>query len=250
MTRSLVPIPRPRLLTELVAEEIRRRILRGDFPPGAALPEKTLAAELGVSKTPVREALLRLGREGLVTVRPQRGTFVFDMTAPEIRELGELRELLETGALRLAMARNRDGLARDLGRIVTSMREVLARGDTVAYRHLDTEYHLALFLHAGNRFLLRAYEGVAFRIQALLVRLSAEPPLNDASLSEHADIAEGVARGDTEAVVGQLVRHIRTTTRNYVERLEARPPAPPAEDAPSGARRAGRRKRRQGVRSR
>ena len=95
-------LQRSKSLTEQAVEEIRALIVRGDFELGAPLSENTLAAELGVSKTPVREALLHLRSEGLVSIQPQRGSFVFNMSSAEVLELGELRETLELAALRLA----------------------------------------------------------------------------------------------------------------------------------------------------
>ena len=96
---------RAKTLTEQAADTIRARIIGGELPLGAPLSENQLASELGVSKTPIREALLQLKVEGLVSIQPQRGSFVFDMSPADIAELGELRETLELAALRLAMAR-------------------------------------------------------------------------------------------------------------------------------------------------
>src|SRR3546814_2324752 len=110
MAEPLRVLQRPKSLTTLAVDEIRGRIVRGELGLGAPLSENALALELGVSKTPIREALLQLKMEGLVSIQPQRGSFVFDMTVEEIRQLGELRATLEVTALELAMQRNRAAL--------------------------------------------------------------------------------------------------------------------------------------------
>src|SRR3546814_7950942 len=91
--------------------------------------------------------------EGLVSIQPQRGSFVFDMTVEEIRQLGELRATLEVTALELAMQRNRAALVGALGQVVDAMAEAVADADAGRYRMLDANYHRALFAHAGHRYL-------------------------------------------------------------------------------------------------
>ena len=92
---SPMKITRPKSLTEMVVEELRKRIIDGRMQLGAALSENALAADLGISKTPVREALLQLKLERLVDVLPQRGTYVFRMAPDQVAMIRELREVLE-----------------------------------------------------------------------------------------------------------------------------------------------------------
>src|SRR6266404_7182103 len=103
-------IKKPKSLTLLALEKIREGITRGEYALGAPLYEKLLAGEFGISKTPVREALVQLQREGLVVVQPHSGTFVFELADGEVSELCELRLILETNAVQLAMRRQRGRL--------------------------------------------------------------------------------------------------------------------------------------------
>src|SRR5258708_37174119 len=104
-TESVVArILRPRSLTAIVIDQIRDLIITDKLTLAEQLSENTLAEQLGVSRTPVREAFLRLESEGLVEVRPQRGTFVFQYDATELREILELREGLEAGVPRSTLA--------------------------------------------------------------------------------------------------------------------------------------------------
>src|SRR5262245_18189269 len=119
MTAEIVPYIPPELPSKaLVAAEIRSRITAGRLPLGARISDKKLAAELNVSRTPVREALVQLQSDGLVLMRPQSGTFVFDLTVQEVRDICATRAILETGAIRLAAAAgSADAMAR-LGLLV------------------------------------------------------------------------------------------------------------------------------------
>src|SRR3546814_1175987 len=96
-------LERPKSLTELVKEHVRTRITNGELMLGEALSENVLAAQLGISKTPVREALLQLKLEGLVDIQPQRGSFVFTMAPEEAAELCQYRSEEHTSELQSLM---------------------------------------------------------------------------------------------------------------------------------------------------
>lgn len=210
------PLQRAKSLTEQAADDIRSRILRGDFELGTPLSENTLAAELGVSKTPIREALLQLKMDGLVSIQPQRGSFVFDMSADEIVQLGELREMMEVAALGLATARRLDGLVAALDDLVVRMRATLDAGDVPGYRILDAAFHQAFFDHSGNVYLAACYESFAFRVQALRARLSNDPDLNESSYREHVALVDLIRRRHLAEATARLTEHVRDTTDRYV----------------------------------
>lgn len=214
-------LQRAKSLTEQAADEIRQRIVFGDVALGSSLSENTLAAELGVSKTPVREALLQLKSEGLVSIQPQRGSFVFEMSASEIVQLGELRETLEVSALRLACKYDKEGLLEDLRAVLDRMKKALARNDAASYRKLDAEFHRAMFERSANKYLLAAYLGIAFRIQALRTRLSANPVLNRSSFKEHEKLHKLVDGGRVQDAVALLSSHVRGTTEDYAATIDA-----------------------------
>lgn len=221
------PLQRPKSLADQAAADIRARIIRGDFPLGASLSENTLALELGVSKTPVREALLQLKMEGLVSIHPQRGTFVFDMSAEEIRDLGELRETLEIAALRLATSRHRRRLLEAMQAKVEAMRAALDRGDTLGYRTHDADFHQALIDHCGNRMFATAYAGLSFRIQALRTRLSVDPVLNESSYCDHKALCALIEACRDVQAADLLAVHVRGTVDTYVSQFDRRTLAQP-----------------------
>lgn len=209
-----------RTLTEHATDEIRKWILDGSIGLGEPLSESALAARFGYSKTPIREALLQLKKEGLVSIRPQTGSFVFDIDARGLEDLGRLRQILETAALELAMAASAERLAVDLSEICERMRTAVAAGDRTSYRALDTAFHETMFHMADNPYLLecyRAYEARAIAFASCLP--SVQQRACEATLGEHEQIAARVARNDMASAAEALLTHIRTTTAQYVTAL-------------------------------
>jgi DNA-binding GntR family transcriptional regulator len=207
-------------LTEQAAAYIRARIVHGNLQCGEPLSELALAQELGVSKTPVREALLELKRQGLVEIHPQRGTFVFEMSPDQVVQLAEVRSILELAALRLAMDRNRDALGRRWSEIVAAMGVAMGNGDTEDYRILDGAFHQAIFDVTGNQFLCETFTVVAFRIQALRNRLSLDPDLNITSYDEHKRLTKYVERDEGDEAIKLLAWHIEWTRERYIKLLQ------------------------------
>lgn len=219
--------PPPRSLADHAAGHIRRQIVTGHFKLGAALSETALAGALGISKTPVREALARLATEGLVVIQPQRGTFVFRMDAAEARRLSEFREVLEVAALRLAMRKHAAGLAQALNSIVVGMTAALAGGDGSKYRELDALYHECIVERCGNHYLARSYALIAFRIQALRYRLGSKRTLDIATLKQHRLLADLVARGMKAKAVALLRKHIADALAHYEKAAGSGAQTPP-----------------------
>ena len=161
MDERVAPVERPRSLTAIVTEQIRDLIVTDALALGQQLSEHALGERLGVSRTPVREAFLRLAAECLVEVRPHRGTFVFRADAREVREICELRGILETGALRLGMRRDADLLHR----LEQNLRDADHLDLRVAtdYQAFDQRFHDIIVEAGGNSQLIEAYgrRGVA-----------------------------------------------------------------------------------------
>ncbi len=229
-TATKEPLERQKL-SEQAREAIRDRIISGEFEMGRKLPESELVRLLGVSKSPIREALLQLEREGLIELSPSRTTRVFSMGPSEISELGELRQILESEALRLACARNPASLGRRMGEIVELMEAALGRGDTDAYKLLDYDFHRAIFEHCGNSYVENNFRMLSFRVQALRNRLSLDPALNENSLKEHGLMRDAVLAGDADRALALLKAHVSDTTRNYLGAVSKPRPAEPEHPA-------------------
>jgi DNA-binding GntR family transcriptional regulator len=213
-------IARPRSLTAIVVDQIRDLIVTDKLGLGEQLSEQALAEQLGVSRTPVREAFLKLQTERLVEVKPQRGTFVFQYDLTELREICELREVLETGALRIALGRDRDGLIKELRSRNKTAQGVVAKGPA-AYQPYDTAFHETLVEASGNRELIAAYEKIAGRVRAIRYRLTTTMEQIQGSQRDHGMVIDALIAGDDPAAATALGRHVYNGYWGLVRMFEA-----------------------------
>lgn len=207
-------------LSEFALEAIRARIVDGSLALGEAISETSLAADLNVSKTPVREALQELKREGLVQIIAKRGTFVFEASGKLVRELSDFRLIVELAALERAMNGSWGRLVDHCEPIVTAMDDALTADTPLQYRRLDAEFHRGIVAHCANDFLKDAYASIEFRVQALRTRLSTAPENNNRTLREHHELLEAIIGRDTSRALEILSRHISETRETYLAHLE------------------------------
>jgi DNA-binding GntR family transcriptional regulator len=212
-------ITRPQSLTALVVGELRARIVDGRLRLGEHLSENALAAELGISKTPVREALLQLKLDRLVDILPQRGTYVFRLGADDVVKVSELREILEVEAAAAAIKRNHGLLVTRMSEVLRDMRKAYAAGDNAAYRTIDGEFHRTIIDLCGNSFISDAYGPIGLRIQALRSRLSDEAALNRLSFRDHCQMLKLIKSGSIARLQKLMRAHIRQTAQSYIEVL-------------------------------
>jgi DNA-binding GntR family transcriptional regulator len=211
----LKPIERPASLTESTVKRLRDAIVSGALELGQPLSERQLAELLEVSKTPVREALAQLRREGLVRILPQRGAFVFTLSQQEVVEICELRQALETSALRLAMERDPERFRNGLEVVVQRMQRARSRRDVKAYLNEDTRFHECFFEHCGNSLMAQNYGMFVGKIAALRTHLAHKPQHTELSFREHESMLEAVSRRDSAAAVAVLDIHIARTKETY-----------------------------------
>jgi DNA-binding GntR family transcriptional regulator len=211
---------RPRSLKDLAVEELRSRIVDGRIGLGDALSESVLAAEMGISKTPVREALLQLQTDGLVQVQPARGTIVFQLTAEEVSAITELRALLEVAAMQAAAARNYEAVLEQLEAILATMKAARGNGDVAAFREADADFHEAIVQCSGNRFFERAYSLISFRFKTLRAYLSRDALLNERSFGEHRRIVDLLRARRLEDLGAVLRDHANGTRDAYLLSLD------------------------------
>ncbi|WP_419899078.1 GntR family transcriptional regulator [Roseomonas sp. USHLN139] len=198
---------------------LKAEIVSLRWPPGTQLQEVTLGQRFGVSRTPVREVLQRLLRDGLVE-RFGRFWRVIRMTEEEVQEFCELREALECMAVSLALPRDPDCPA-DLERLIAGQRAALAEGDLDAFNTLDGEFHLRIAQGARNTALLRQIE--TMHDKACLVRgmEGHRPHWPERVLAEHGRILSALQRGDATIATAEMRYHIRSV-------VALRPTRPPA----------------------
>lgn len=214
-------IHRPPSLTAAVVERVRQAIIDSELPLGSELSELGLAKMLGVSRTPVREALSMLQLQGMVTIAPQRGTFVFLPNEQDILDICEFRIVVELKALSFALARRRDATLAGLREAFAEMEAARAAGDPIAYSRADTHFHEAFISNCRNRYLEDSYKLAAGKIATLRTHLSGPlAGVQDRSYVEHRDILEAFARGDVMGIEPVLTRHILNTRESYLTALQ------------------------------
>lgn len=148
----VVPVE-PRSLAEKAYQQLVRMITRLELPPGAVLVEKALIEQLGIGRTPVREALQRLAIEGLVTHLPNRGMFVAEISAVSVQEIYEFRALIDGSAARLAAQRATPAQVEDLDRLQHELVAATEADDIDAYVALDRQFYEVLGAAAHNALL-------------------------------------------------------------------------------------------------
>ena len=192
-----------------ILAKLRASILDVALAPGTAIAEPDLAARFKVSRTPVREALLRLADEGLVDIRPQRGTYVARLSLARIEEALFVREAVEGAMLRRIVARGEGpALAGTLASIVRSQVAAIARRDIAGALDADTHFHHALVAASGLPGVWRVVaeaRDLHHRIRAIAV-----PELGSATqaIRDHRAIAKALRDGDAARAVRAMTAHL------------------------------------------
>lgn len=198
-------------LSQLAYARISAAIVEGRLDLGEPLSEIELARALGMSKSPVRNAIKELEVRGLVEIVPQSGTYVFSPTQQQIVEVSEFRTILEEQGLLLAMERNREALLAELGEIVGEMRELWASHAATEMKRCDTHFHLAFIRHAGNTYLADAYADVSLLVEALRYRFMDTAHYRNRAYEEHLQMYELLCKGHTQRAVKLLRGHVERT---------------------------------------
>src|SRR5688572_8734874 len=206
---AAIALVRQQSLTSLVQREIERRIIAGELEPGAKLNEAELAAAMGISRGPVREAFRALEQAGLVHTEKNRGVFVRQVSLEEANEIYEVRAALEAQIGRLAATRISAQQLERLRGIVKRMHAVGRNRDPDAYFPLNLEFHETLAEACGNRALATNYRRVVnelnlYRRQAIMRNVEIIP----VSTKEHEAIVAAVAQGDAALAERLLYAHV------------------------------------------
>lgn len=200
-------------LVDRVRDELQRAILSGALPPGTALRDSVIAAEMGVSRAPVREALRTLQESGLVDKLPNRSHRVAEFDETGWQDLMSLRIAYEGLAVRLAVARRADPSAIEAA--LRSMIVVAEGQDDVATISADWAFHDAIVHASGNGRLVEAYARLRDQIQlALLTNVQAGKGVMSGIVERHADLLglfeDALATGDPAPLIATLEDHIAT----------------------------------------
>jgi DNA-binding GntR family transcriptional regulator len=209
-------------LVDIAYVALRDAITSGALLPGTRLREAALARHFSISTTPVREALRRLDREGLVRLSPNRGAVVAEFDLREILDLFEVREVLECRAVRRAASQRLRDLEPAEALLAAEAKQVALR-DRVEWNRLEVAFHRAINDLSGNFELAELAERVHRSVQGLCVRCLREPLYGPEQLqlmqSHHQAIVDAVRAGDADAAEAHAREHIQHIRDSVAEAL-------------------------------
>lgn len=214
---GLSPVRQPSL-AQRAYDELKQAILDGSLAPGAALAEVELGEALGISRTPVREALALLRRDGLVDAVPGGGNVVHALSDAEVRELFLLRESLETLSVReLAGSAGRAQAAKLLAGIVDEQRVAMKRRDVAAFLDADERFHVTICHEAGLPLAASMLTTLRDKMRQAGLGAVARPARMPVVVQEHSAIVEALRAGPRSKAAAALTTHL-TATREALDR--------------------------------
>lgn len=215
---------------------IREQILNGRFTGGMRLQAADIAAAVGISRMPVREALRQLDSEGLVTIRPNRGAVVTELTAPDIEELFEMRAVLEALAARAALPNLTAHIIEDLEFRLNRMEH--ARGDPRLWLERHSDFHDYLCQQSNRPRLAAEIKRLRAAVQPYLLMYIDVYAETEMEGYEHATLMEAVRSGESDRLETAVRHHVLSAARGIVEFVEKRVSrsgrAPPRKRAATG----------------
>ncbi|MCF6524065.1 GntR family transcriptional regulator [Streptomyces sp. JJ36] len=204
------PAPaKPRPAAERVYSHVKQAVLERRYEGGMLLTEGELAEAVGVSRTPVREALLRLEVEGLLKLYPKKGALVLPVSAQEIADVVETRLLVEEHAVRKAAVATPAGLVERLEELLAQQQRQAEAGDLADVAESDRAFHAEIVRATGNAILVRLYDQLRDRqLRMGVAVMHAHPDRIAKNITEHTEILEAVRTGDAEAAAAAVTRHV------------------------------------------
>jgi len=211
-------------LREQVAQQIRAAIIEGQIKPNDHITETTLTEQLGVSRTPVREALILLEREGLVIAAPNRGCFVRAFTQKDVEEIFTMRVALENLAARINVGQFHEVDYQHLYESIRSQRAVIERNDFKQLRAIDMAFHEYLIRRTKHSLLIRNWTEIVAQVAAVLyLRAEAIPDYDEyQSIRDHTAIVESYQARNLEHLTKlneQINQRVAQECKQAVARL-------------------------------
>jgi len=191
------------LLNRKVYRILKVRIIKGDLEPGEKLLENKIAEQLGVSRTPVREALRELSAEGFVEASPNQAIIVSTVTFDEIWDLLQIRGVLEGLGANIAAKKINPEKIEKFNKIIDQMKHYTANNlvseeSILNFSRLDIEFHDLILNICGNKWLIQMYNNLKNHIERFRIRSFSIPGTFSKSLNEHCKILDAIKKGESE----------------------------------------------------
>lgn len=193
---------------------LRNGIITGEFPEGSPIREMDVAESLQISRSPVREAIRLLEREGVLTIYPARGAFVNTLTPHDVEEICELRILHELYALEKAIKKI---TVEDLEKIEAAFRITYERRDWDSYHQVDYDFHDLIVRKCGSPRLLNFICTLNFQIERLRRYMAQNPHRMEESFREHLQIIKYIRLCELQMAKLEMEKHLREVMFSYLE---------------------------------
>jgi DNA-binding GntR family transcriptional regulator len=223
---ELAPLAKPSTRSDQVCESLRQAILAGAFKPGEQLHEGRIAKQLGVSKTPVREAISTLRATGFLEAVTPRGIVVATINAEKVRHVYEVRLLLEPAAVRDAVPLMDEAIVARIASLLATAKRAGEEHDLVRLSDLNREFHRSLYERCPNPLLQTTLESMRDQIRFMAANGWSAAPSWDLERQEHELILEAAAMGDAEKASRLTSDHIRSAEQRLLRLSSIEPPSP------------------------
>ena len=208
-------------LRDVVFNTLRQAILKGELKPGERLMEIALAEKLGVSRTPIREAMRKLELEGLVVMIPRRGAQVANITEKDLNDVLEVRIALENVAIEKACTRMSE---EDMGRLWLAAKEfehTMAEGNLVRLAEADVVFHEIIYRASDNKRLYQVLNNLREQIYRYRVEYLKEEETRNVLVKEHEELTKAIRQRDVKKAQEISFRHIENQRRAIIQSIEA-----------------------------
>ena len=209
-------------LRDVVFNTLRQAILRGELKPGERLMEIQLANKLGVSRTPIREAIRKLELEGLVLMIPRRGAEVAEITEKSLRDVLEVRDALEVLCVDLACDRISDEDIESLKEAAKEFELALQGGDVTEYAEADVKFHDIIYHATDNQKLIQLLYNLREQMYRYRVEYLKRKEVHKILLEEHEHIIECIEKKDKEAAKIAISTHIENQAKTVSDTIRTK----------------------------
>lgn len=199
---------------ELVYQEISDKIFSNEYKPGTVLTEEMLCTDLGVSRTPVREAIRRLATDGFLSVTPGTGMTVIQLKLDDMIEIYEMRDGLERIAIKLFMQKKDNNAIKALSDCYHRLENAYKEGNETEYMKCDMKFHKIIYVGARNQRLISSLDNIYRQISLLAVSVQTDKGLLDLAMKEHKKICEAVINDNLNAAIDAVEEH-NERVKNY-----------------------------------
>ena len=207
-------------LRDVVFNTLRKAILKGELKPGERLMEIALAERLGVSRTPVREAMRKLELEGLVVMIPRRGAQVANITEKDLNDVLEVRIALENLSIENACMRMTEEQLEELWNAAKNFEATMAEGNLVKLAEADVAFHEVIYKSSDNRRLNQVLNNLREQIYRYRVEYLKLKERHPQIIQEHNDIVESIEKGEKERATKVTCTHIDNHVQTVSDTLK------------------------------